>query len=822
MVRFGDVEVDVPGRELRRSGRQVHLEPQAFDLLATLIEHRDRVLSKTELFDGVWGHRFVSEANLTTRIKEIRRAVGDDGARQHTIRNVRGRGYRFVAEVEAEASGRSGRTRVAGRLIGRDAEIAAVVETLACSPVVTLTGPVGVGKSTLARAVAERTGLSYADGVRVVELSALDGGEHALPAVARALDVVLDSDRPERAVRSIAELDVLLVLDNCEHVIDDVGSLLDQLMGTGGARVSVLATSQVRLGLSVEHVVGVHPLSPEHALELFALRAKATCPSLDLGGVGRDRVATLLAGLDQLPLTIEMAAARLGSMTFDELERAVVVGAPMPVTHRSSVRRHRSLDSLVAWSAELLDPSLRSTFTEFAVFAGSVTAADAAAVIGVGRPMVIFDLAALAERSLLVADIAGPATRYRMLTTVRAVAARWLEESGTAQEVRRRHAEHFTAATKMIDSQIRTPSEADGRRRLDAIAAEVRAAHRWARGNQAPLAAEMSGALHLAAYSTFWNEPAEWSRILLAQHLDFDSDTLLGARIVVAGADANRSQLLAARIAATALSTERDPRVQAAAWEILADVAIYDGHLSEVAAITAELRRLGEELDDPHSITTAGVDAALALAFANDADGALAILSPIDLEAIAPSDRAWVMYARGEALSTAGDPTATSAYTAAIEMARAVGNPFVASVARASLASEHARAGDVHNALDEYAVCLHEYARHGNFVHAVTTLRNLIEVLIAIGDDRGATILAAATSGDHLRPSYGVETTRLSAHLAAVEQRVGAAHFATWTGEGQLLDVPQAVQVAVDLIDGHRSLILRQSSGSPPTTETCS
>lgn len=149
MVRFGDVEVDVPGRELRRGGQQVHLEPQAFDLLAELLEHRDRVLSKNDLFDGVWGHRFVSDANLTTRIKEIRRALGDDGARQHTIRNVPGRGYRFVAELEVE--GTTERPAGAARLIGRDDEMAELLAALIRSPVVTLTGPGGVGKSTLAR-----------------------------------------------------------------------------------------------------------------------------------------------------------------------------------------------------------------------------------------------------------------------------------------------------------------------------------------------------------------------------------------------------------------------------------------------------------------------------------------------------------------------------------------------------------------------------------------------------------------------------------------------------------------------------------------------
>jgi predicted ATPase/DNA-binding winged helix-turn-helix (wHTH) protein len=805
MVRFGDVEVDVPRRELLRGGRTVHLEPQAFDLLAALIKHRDRVLSKTELFDGVWGHRFVSEANLTTRIKEIRRAVGDDGTQQHTIRNVRGRGYRFVAEVEAEFVDPPARPRNGVGLIGRQDEIAVVLQALARSPVVTLTGPGGVGKSTLARTVAERAAPSYADGVRVVELSTLDRDEQVLPAVARALEVVVDTERPEHAIRSIGERDVLLVLDNCEHVIDAVAGLLDRVMAVTGAKLGLLATSQVRLGLSVEHVVTVDPLSAEQALELFTVRAGAVRPTLDLTTVGGDRVMRLLAGLDQLPLTIEMAAARLGSMTFDELERAIGDGMPMPMTHRSPVRRHRSLDSLVTWSAELLDISLRRSFTEFAVFAGSVTATDAAAVLGPRRPPVTFDLAALAERSLLVADVDGSATRYRMLATVRAVAGRWLEESSTADAVRRRHAEHYVEATRMIDLQIRTTDEAAGRRRLDDIAAEVRAAHRWAKHHQPELASALSGALHLAAYSTFWNEPAEWSRSLLASYPDADRDALTGARIVVAGADANRGHLADARAAVTALTSAADLRTRATALEILADVEIYDGHLAEVAGITDELRRLGVELDDPHAIAIAAVDAALALAFDNDAVGALALLGALDLHDASPSDRAWVRYAQGEALSAADDPSATVAYAEAVGMAKMIGNAFVTSVAGVSLATEHARAGELRDALDAYATCLHEYSRHGNYVHAVTTLRSLVEVLVALGDDHGATVLAAATSGDHVRPSYGIETARLSTVITGVEQRAGASDFAAWTSEGRLLDLPEAVQLAADVVDRHRA-----------------
>ena len=803
MVRFGDVEVDVPRRELRRAGTTVHLEPQAFDLLVALLENRDRVLSKIELLDGVWGHRFVSEANLTTRIKEIRRAVGDDGAQQHTIKNVRGRGYRFVADLKMMSP--PAITRSPLRLIGRDDEMDALIAALADSPVVTLTGPGGVGKSTLARAAADHAAESYADGVRLVELATLESGDQVLLAVARALDIVLVGDGPDSAVRAIAAVDVLLVLDNCEHMVDDVAALLDQVMAVGGGRVRVLATSQVRLGLSVETVLNVHPLTSAQAVELFTVRALAVSPTWDLDHAGSSRVATLLAGLDQLPLTIEMAAARLGSMTFDELESAISDGMPIPVTHRSPAHRHRSLDSLVTWSAATLDAPLRRTLTEFSVFAGAVTPADAAAVLAPDAATVLFDLASIAERSLLVAEVDGSTTRYRMLATVRVVAGRWLDESRASDDVRRRHAEHFAEAIRLVDRQIRTPGEPEGRRRLDSIVAEVRAAHRWAQRHEPKLASRMSGALHLAAYSTFWSEPAAWSRSLLAQYPDAAGDALYGARLVVAAEATNRGELVEARAAATAAALAQDLTVRLTALEILADVSVYAGHLEEAALVAEQLRSLGEELGDSHAVAIAAVDAALALAYGGEPSLALARLDRVNLDALSLSDRAWIMYARGEALSAGAGPDATTTFIAAIELARTIGNPFVTSVARMSLAAEHARAGQLHQAMDVYSACLHEYVRHGNFVHAVTTLRNLVEVLVAVGDDRAGALLAAAMSSEQLRPSYGPEAMRLSTVVAGIERRVGASRFGEWTDEGRLLDLPQAVQMAADLIDRHRT-----------------
>jgi ATP/maltotriose-dependent transcriptional regulator MalT len=221
--------------------------------------------------------------------------------------------------------------------------------------------------------------------------------------------------------------------------------------------------------------------------------------------------------------------------------------------------------------------------------------------------------------------------------------------------------------------------------------------------------------------------------------------------VLVAGADANRGELDLAKAHAQVALTSQDRRVRAAAWEILADVAIYSGDYAGAVAATGELREHAAALDDPHLDATGVIDSALAEAFLGDPHLGLELIARFDAHRCSPSDRGWLSYTRGELLSALGDPAATDAFASAIDVASTVGNYFVRSVATMSLATELSRAGQRDKALDTYADCLHGYLRHGNLVHALTALREVVEPLSdSGGSSRSAQALVSTCATTRL------------------------------------------------------------------------
>ncbi|MFK4545719.1 putative ATPase/DNA-binding SARP family transcriptional activator [Streptomyces tendae] len=336
------------------------------------------------------------------------------------------------------------------RCIGRDAELDRISALFGDARLVTLTGPGGTGKTRLAIEAASRceTRVSPAD-VCFVELAPLTDGGQIPYAVLTALGVregfrTTGVDATERLLTALEDREALLVLDNCEHLVDAAAALAALLLGTCRG-VRILATSRESLGITGEALVPVPPLSPHPSVELFLERARAVRPGFD----GHARVPEICAALDGLPLAIELAAARLRTLGPDELaDRLDDRFRLLSRGDRSKAPRHRTLRAVVEWSWELLDEEERELARRLTVFTGGATLEAVEAVCGVPHPEDL--LASLVEKSLLEHL---PQGRYRMLETLRAFAAEGLTGRPALRDA---HAAYFLDLAERAEPHLRT------------------------------------------------------------------------------------------------------------------------------------------------------------------------------------------------------------------------------------------------------------------------------------------------------------------------------------------------------------------------------
>jgi predicted ATPase/DNA-binding winged helix-turn-helix (wHTH) protein len=441
-VWFEDFELDTTTFELRRDGVPVHLEPQAFDVLAHLIRHRDRVVSKEELLDEVWGDRFVSVSALTSRVKQIRRALGEGGRVQHHIRTMHGRGYRFITELTAAGdvdgtpgAGAGAITRDAGTghtlptertpLFGREAAISDVVCALDGHRLVTLLGIGGSGKTRLAVAAARRLLERFPDGVWFVDLVPTRDGRSVETAVAHAAGLALSAgDVRGQLARVLAPRVALFVLDNAEHVRNEVADLLDDLLDHTTAP-RFLVTSRVPLDLPDECRVPVQPLEfadlAAPAVELFVSAAERSGAAVAAGD--RPAAQRICHHLDGLPLAIELAAAQLRVLSPDDVAHRLDERFELLQARRGRRwERHASLRSVLASTWALLDAREAELLGRLAAFPGPFRLVDIeqrCADLAPGETAAT--MARLVDHSLVVS---ADADRFTVLESVRLFANR--------------------------------------------------------------------------------------------------------------------------------------------------------------------------------------------------------------------------------------------------------------------------------------------------------------------------------------------------------------------------------------------------------------
>ncbi len=346
--------------------------------------------------------------------------------------------------------------------IGRRAETTSLREALRSNRLVTLTGAGGAGKTRLAVHVAAELAGEFADGICYVDLAPITHPDVVPVTAARALGL---PDQPGRTtmdtlMRFIRDRRLLLVLDNCEHLIDASAALVVGLLGAAPG-LTVLATSREPLGVSGEATWQVPSLSlNDDAIAMFADRARLARTDFTITEDNAATVTEICRRLDGMPLAIELAAARVRAMSLAEIVdslhdrfRLLTGGS------RTAVRRQQTLRASVDWSHALLTDTERTLFRRLAVFLGGFDLEAASAIAGVGdiEPYQILDqLTLLVDKSLVVAEITGGRTRYRLLETIRQYALEKLGESGEADRIRSRHRDHYSAMAALLDAPART------------------------------------------------------------------------------------------------------------------------------------------------------------------------------------------------------------------------------------------------------------------------------------------------------------------------------------------------------------------------------
>jgi predicted ATPase/class 3 adenylate cyclase/DNA-binding CsgD family transcriptional regulator len=584
--------------------------------------------------------------------------------------------------------------------VGRDVVLTQLRELLTENRVVTLTGAGGVGKTRLAIQLATQAAGEFGGGVWYVDLAPITDPELVPVTVARALGL---PDQPGRStmdslLRFVCDRQLLVVLDNCEHLLDASAELVVALL-SGAARLTVLATSREAIGVAGEVSWRVPSLSLDgEAIELFTDRARHARPGFTITDGNAAAVGEICARLDGVPLAIELAAARVRALSVAEILdslhdrfRLLTGGA------RTAVRRQQTLRASVDWSHALLTEPERVLFRRLAAFLGGFDLDAAQAVAGSGdvqRYQVLDQLTLLVDKSLVVADDSWGRTRYRLLETVRQYALEKLGESGEADAVRARHRDHYTALAALLDA----PAGIDYEQRIEQADTEIdnlRAAFAWSRENS-----DVELALALASSL----QPLWQARGRLREGLTW-FDTAL------ADLDAQHPGVAAAVLA-----------------RALADSAMLSLSVGVGAADSPDQAQqalaIARDLDDPallaRALTTCGL-----IAGYFDAEAARGYLAEAIGLARALGDR-WrlsqILVAQAVAALVAGDLLAVrAAAEEGRDLADAIGDRFDSRVCRLFLGFAQVSNGDLAAAVAQFAELVAEArAAHDGFGEVIS------------------------------------------------------------------------------------------------------
>lgn len=766
---------------------------------AIVDEHPLRERPRELLIDALAGDGRVAEA--LRAYDDFRRVLGDQLGTEPSA-HLAARAASLLGTVVPPAPAPAPLPHANTSLVGRDALTIEVAEAVEAGRVVTLVGPGGVGKTRLLVEVGHRL-VAHRPGRQVVlcEL-ATAGTRDAFDVVAAALSI---DSRPGVALADrIAEViggdELVLLLDNCEHVLDVAAELTERLVGRC-PRLRIVATSRERLRVGGEHVCVVPTLAlggaGTPAVELFVERARAAGARLDLNAGGLQQVVSIVARLDGLPLAIELAAARLHTHTLDEVAAGLDDRFALLTGGLRTSPRHGSLAAAVSWSFGLLSPELQDIFAALSVFAGPFSAADAAAVAGLQPGQAAIALTELVERSLV---LRAHDRRYALLETLRAFGGEHLRTTARAAEVGDRHLRHQVtwvadARHRMLEPGSRAIAE------IEAALPELRAALTWALAHgRVELAGRLVAPLLDYAFMRLRPDVLEWAERVTDADPDDASPVAASVWVVAAysawmtgdvtefGARAAHAQRLAER-AGGPLPT--DVLTAAASFEL------FRGNLTAARALYREAADTPAP-NDPARPLMAAASEILARGYArDDADAAT-----LAAEMIATTPRetpyaAYVWYCAGEADLAVDPERARQRFAMALDVAERTAATFVVGTAGASKASLDARTGDPVDAAAAYRRLIVHWRRAGMWSTQWTMLRSIAGLLARLGRHRDAAVLEGAIRGTLAgHRIFGADEVALDELSRTLTEALGAEEYADALRTGATLDGNAAAEHA--------------------------
>ena len=522
VASFGPFRLHVIERLLEKNGAPVKIGSRALDILVTLLEQAPEVVSKQDLNRRAWGRLIVEEGSIRVHIARLRKRLHDEASSASHIVNIPGRGYSFTGAVAWSVSEATARNAPVAALrlprkpllmVGRDDAVRELAARLKEQRFVSIIGPGGIGKTTVALALAHRMLGEVRGAIHFVDLGALEDPRLLASMLASQLGVVAASDQPLPSILTFLRGQrVLLVFDSCEHVVGAVAALTENIF-RDAPDVYILTTSREALRAEGEQVHHLPPLEcpPDYeepltavqalsfpAVQLFVKQVANSVHPFELTDADAPIVAEICRRLDGIALALELAASRVGvhgvrgvASLLDKHFRLLWRG------RRTALARHQTLSAALGWSYNLLSETEQLVFRRLAIFVGdfSLAAAVQMASEGLDPAELTETVATLVDKSLVTSD-GGSAASYRLLETTRAYAWQKLSESGEDQKIVRRHWEQLAEALEKFGAQIWARPSPDSITFFTSNLSSLRAALDWCFSDHggSALGARLSGA----------------------------------------------------------------------------------------------------------------------------------------------------------------------------------------------------------------------------------------------------------------------------------------------------------------------------------------